>query len=129
MELVLRAEGIASQHADLAAGSVTIDVYNTQGLNERPEAAWIAIDEVEVKAETIADVVASRSRSSWSTRCRSADPPSRVGAGPAGLLGLKPHALASGHTQVTRRDEPGKLPGIQESEAAASAPARPTAGA
>ncbi|WP_437872570.1 hypothetical protein [Sorangium sp. So ce363] len=51
--------------ADLGAGSVTIDVYNTQGLNECPEAAWVAVDEAEVKAETRADVVVMNGPRHW----------------------------------------------------------------
>lgn len=51
--------------ADLGAGSVTIDVYNTQGLNECPEAAWVAVDEAEVKAETMADVVVLNGPRHW----------------------------------------------------------------
>ncbi|WP_437767981.1 hypothetical protein WMF27_16135 [Sorangium sp. So ce281] len=51
--------------ADLVAGSVTIDVYNTQGLNECPEAAWVAVDEAEVKAETMADVVVMNGPRHW----------------------------------------------------------------
>ncbi|WP_437909595.1 hypothetical protein WME95_17965 [Sorangium sp. So ce327] len=51
--------------ADLVAGSVTIDVYNTQGLNECPEAAWVAVDEAEVKAETMADVVLVNGPRHW----------------------------------------------------------------
>ncbi|WP_437310899.1 hypothetical protein [Sorangium sp. So ce388] len=51
--------------ADLGAGSVTIDVYNTQGLNECPEAAWVAVDEAEVKAETRADVVVLNGPRHW----------------------------------------------------------------
>ncbi|WP_441286847.1 hypothetical protein ACSRUE_31655 [Sorangium sp. KYC3313] len=51
--------------ADLVAGSVTIDVYNTQGLNECPQAAWAAVDEAEVKAETMADVVVLNGPRHW----------------------------------------------------------------
>ncbi|KYF88721.1 hypothetical protein BE17_24670 [Sorangium cellulosum] len=51
--------------ADLGAGSVTIDVYNTQGLNDCPEAAWGAVDEAEVKAETRADVVVLNGPRRW----------------------------------------------------------------
>lgn len=51
--------------ADLGARSVRIDVYNTQGLNECPEAAWVAVDEAEVKAETMADVVVMNGPRHW----------------------------------------------------------------
>ncbi|WP_433936330.1 hypothetical protein AB3662_16720 [Sorangium cellulosum] len=51
--------------ADLGAGTVTIDVYNTQGLNECPAAAWGAVDEAEVKAMTRADVVVLNGPRHW----------------------------------------------------------------
>lgn len=43
--------------ADLAAGTVAIDVYNTFGLNDCPQEAWAAVDVAAVQAETGATAV------------------------------------------------------------------------
>lgn len=51
--------------ADLEAGTVAIDVYNTVGLNDCPQAEWAAIDADALKAETMADVVILNGPRHW----------------------------------------------------------------
>ncbi|MCY1004323.1 hypothetical protein OV079_01825 [Nannocystis pusilla] len=43
--------------ADLAAGTVAVDVYNTQQLNDCPEDAWAALDVAALEAELAVDAV------------------------------------------------------------------------
>src|SRR5690606_27783308 len=43
--------------ADLAAGTIEIAVYNTEGLNDCPADAWAAIDAEALKAELDVDAV------------------------------------------------------------------------
>lgn len=51
--------------ADLAAGTVAIDVYNTYGLNDCPADAWAAVDAEAVRAETGASVAILNGPRHW----------------------------------------------------------------
>lgn len=51
--------------ADLAAGTVAIDVYNTVGLNDCPQEQWAALDVDALKAEAMADVVILNGPRHW----------------------------------------------------------------
>lgn len=51
--------------ADLAAGTVAIDVYNTVGLNDCPQDLWAALDAEAIKAEAMVDAAILNGPRHW----------------------------------------------------------------
>lgn len=71
--------------ADLASGTVAIDVYNTQNLNDCPEDAWAALDAAALKADLEVDAVILNGPRYWTIdafeKASLADPESRAFGG------------------------------------------------